>query len=294
MTNPDPELAGRLRRPSRPRSVVLGNVKLTYVPDGAVELNARGWFPGSDDAVWGARPEYLDESGNLSAGIGALLVERDGRSLLIDTGFGPHSIPPQPGNPRGAIHGGALLDELAALGKPLRAIEAVAFTHLHLDHIGWACSARPGTSLPPFTDASYYVPEPEWEQRHLLEPRGVTPAMLETMAPRVHTVADGEEIFPGVRVRLTPGHTPGHACYVITSGSQRLIAFGDAMHSPIQVSHPEWAAAPDLDPVQASEHRRRLVDDLAKPGTLGFGVHFADVVFGRVRPGGDQLVWQPA
>ncbi|WP_442809417.1 hypothetical protein [Streptomyces sp. NBC_01335] len=49
----------------------------------------------------------------------------------------------------------------------------------------------------------------------------------------------------------------------------------------------------DSDPVRAAGHRRRLVDELAEPGTIGFGIHVADVVFGRVRRDGDGPAWKP-
>jgi glyoxylase-like metal-dependent hydrolase (beta-lactamase superfamily II) len=89
------------------------------------------------------------------------------------------------------------------------------------------------------------------------------------------------------------GHTPGHTEYVISSGGQRLIAFGDALHSPIQVGHPEWSAVVDHDPARAAEQRHRLVAELAEPDTIGFGIHFADVGFGRVRRDGTGSSWEP-
>lgn len=106
-------------------------------------------------------------------------------------------------------------------------------------------------------------------------------------------MVEGEQIFPGVRVLFSPGHTAGHAAYVITAGEQRLIAFGDALHSAIQIGHPDWAAASDHDRDQAVSVRRRLVAELAEPGTIGFGVHFADVAFGRVDVEGDRPAWRP-
>lgn len=166
-------------------------------------------------------------------------------------------------------------DNLAALGHAPEDIEAVAFTHLHSDHLGWA-----GRSL--FARAEYLVPEPEWAQRE-------TSAEIDAMAPRVRAIEDGQEVFPGVRVRFAAGHTPGHSEYVVTGGGRRLIAFGDAMHSPMQIEHPDWSCGYDHDPVEAASHRRKLVAELAGPGTIGFGNHFADVVFGRVRDGR----WQP-
>ena len=68
----------RLRRPSGIRSLTIGDTTLSYVPDGAVQLSPRAWLPGTTDEVWAKHPEYLDESGNLVAGIGGLLVERGG------------------------------------------------------------------------------------------------------------------------------------------------------------------------------------------------------------------------
>ncbi|MFI6089375.1 MBL fold metallo-hydrolase [Streptomyces sp. NPDC051218] len=277
----------RLRRSAGIRSMQLGDTRVSYVPDGAVRLRPGDLIPDTTSDVWAAHPEYLDESGSLVASIGGLLVENGDRALLIDAGFGPQSWPPAPDGPRGAIHGGALLDSLAELGRKPEEIEAVAFTHLHPDHTGWAWHPAPGADRPAFAHADYLVSEPEWARRDLLEAQEVA-----GLAPSIRTVADGQEIFPGVRMRITAGHSPGHAEYVITSGGQRLIAFGDALHSPIQVDHPEWSTTFDHDPARSAAHRRQLVAELTEPDTIGFGIHFADVVFGEVRPDGDRPAWR--
>ncbi|MET8745937.1 MBL fold metallo-hydrolase [Streptomyces sp. NPDC004728] len=273
---------GRLRRPAGIRTVRLGDARLSYVPDGVVRLRPQDSFPGTTSEVWAAHSQYLDESGSLVASIGGLLVEHGSHALLIDAGFGPRSWPP------GAIHGGALLDSLAELGRGPEEIEAVAFTHLHPDHIGWAWHPAPGGDRLPFAHAAHLVSEAEWARRDLLGAQEIA-----GLTPRVRTVADGQEVFPGVRMRVTGGHSPGHAEYVITSGGQRLIAFGDALVSPIQVDHPGWSSSFDHDPAESAAHRRRLVAELAEPGTIGFGMHFADVVFGHVRRDGDHPAWRP-
>jgi glyoxylase-like metal-dependent hydrolase (beta-lactamase superfamily II) len=273
----------RLRRPAGIRSLWLGDTRVSVVPDGAVQGRPRRWLPDTTDEVWAAHPEYLDAAGCLVASMGGLLVERGDRALLIDAGFGPQSLPAEPGALNGAMYGGALLTSLAELGRRPDEIEAVAFTHLHADHVGWARHPIPGDDQPAFAHASYLVAAPEWAQ----------PGPLEALAPRVRTVPDGQEIFPGVRLRITGGHTAGHAEYVITSGGRRLIAFGDALHSPIQVDHPEWSCVYDHDRVRTAEHRHRLVAELEEPGTIGFGIHFADVGFGQVRRDGAGPAWRP-
>ncbi|MGW7101902.1 MBL fold metallo-hydrolase, partial [Streptomyces sp. NPDC054838] len=281
----------RLRRPSGIRSIRLGETKVSYVPDGDVRLRPLELLPDTTAEVWAAHPEYLDATGRLVGSVGGLLVEHGDRALLIDAGFGPQTFE-APDGPLGVIRGGALADGLAELGRRPEDIEAVAFTHLHVDHLGWACHTAPGGDRPVLAHADYLISEPEWDRRDLLEAQGMT-EQVAALAPSVRTIKDGQEVFPGVHVRITPGHTVGHAEYVITGGGRRLIAFGDAVHSPIQIDHPEWSSAFDHDLVRTAGHRRRLVAELAEPGTIGFGVHFADVVFGHVRRDGDGPAWRP-
>ncbi|QKG24137.1 MBL fold metallo-hydrolase [Actinomadura verrucosospora] len=269
-------------------SIRLGDLTVSYVPDGAVELKPRAWFPATTDAFWADRPEYLNAAGNLVASIGGLLVEHGDRALLIDAGVGPLAWPDDPARPIGVLRGGALPASLAALGRDPAAIEAVAITHLHVDHTGWLW---PATGAPsPLAGAEVLVSGPEWEHRELSD---TDPAALDGFAGRVRTVADGEEVFPGVRVRTTAGHTAGHTVYEITSGGRRLLAFGDALHSPVQIAHPEISAVFDHDGELAADVRRGLVAELAGPDTIGFGGHFADVQFGRVAPGAPAWLPEP-
>jgi len=222
--------------------------------------------------------------------VGGLLVERDGRALLIDAGAGPISVGP-PLNTFGVQTGGKLLDSLATLGRSPADIEAVALTHLHNDHFGWAWYPAPGSDRPAFAGTDILVAEPEWTQRHFAEAQGMGD-MIKVLAPQVRTVAEGQEIFPGVRVRFTPGHSAGHAAYVIRAGGQKVIAFGDAFHTPIQITHPLWQNVFDFDHQQSTSLRRGLIDELAQPDTIGFGIHLADMPFGRVRIDG-LPTWRP-
>lgn len=70
------------------------------------------------------------------ASFGGLLVERDGKSLLVDAGLGPVVIDAD-GSRLGPMRGSTLLDDVAT-GRDPAGVEAFAVTHLHHDHIGWA------------------------------------------------------------------------------------------------------------------------------------------------------------
>ncbi|MFI1470005.1 MBL fold metallo-hydrolase [Streptomyces wuyuanensis] len=297
----------RLTRPSAPRSLVLGEYRLTHIPDGLVQLRPAGWFPGlGTDALLG-HEDHLDPDGCLVAGIGGLLVEYRNRALLIDTGYGPRRLTASQTHPAlGVLEGGGLAAALAEAGRDPASIDTVAFTHLHDDHVGWALCA--GSEGPFFARASFVLADTEWRTSG----RSTLPAPLHS---RVTPASDGDEIFPGVTLREAPGHTGGHARYVLDFGGAgaapgtdgggqgapagtapgrgRLLVAGDVLHSPLQVAHPEWDVFFDADRESALRSRTVFLEDASAPDTLCYAGHFADVVFGRVRKDGEGHTWTP-
>ena len=91
----------------------------------------------------------------------------------------------------------------------------------------------------------------------------------------------------------TPGHTPGHTCVAISSGKQKGIVLGDAIHHPAQIAEPGWTPRPDHNPRLSAETRAALVQRLEDDGAVGFGGHFASPGFGRVARQHGQRHWQP-
>lgn len=289
-----PSATGRLDEQSAVRSLDLDDVRLTYAVDGAMGLLPGGFFPGIPAAHWADHP--LDAHGRVVMSAGGLLVERDGRSLLVDAGLGPYSGPMGIGEPPfGIAESGDLPKTLATLGYAPEDVTAVAFTHLHADHTGWAIA--PGTRRKFFPRADYLVAAAEWAPHGCGETIPGAPSreeVIEPLAEAFTEIADGDEIFPGVTALVTPGHSPGHTSYVVSTEAGRLIAFGDAFHIPGQLAHPDWPSIPDVDAEAVVAARTRLVDELARPGTIGFGCHFGDQAFGRVvRDGNGVARWEP-
>ncbi|MBD9734302.1 MBL fold metallo-hydrolase [Streptomyces sp. H28] len=265
------------RQVTEPVRVELGTHRLTYLPDGHVQLDPRAWFPGSPAAFWADHAGHLDEEGYLRASVGALLVEYEDRAMLVDTGFGParipadHTIPPL-----GRIEGGGLPDALAAAGRSWESVDTVAFTHLHDDHVGWAGQEGLRT-------ARFAASAEEWRGAHRL-PAGQRIALR-----------DGQEVFPGVTALATPGHTRGHLSYLIGGGPDGpdALVVGDVLHSALQLADLDWRAASDTDPAEAARSRRKVVAELSRPGVTGFAGHFSGAVFGRLDASGGRPRWHP-
>ena len=267
------------------RTVQIGDIKVSYVPDGAVKMVPRFLFPGTSDEDWVENARFLDSSGWLTISAGALLVEQGQRAVLVDVGFGPY---PEPTSMlewgMAQTYGGALLDNLAKLGRQPGDVEAIAITHLHVEHVGWAKD-------PAFAHAAFLVSQTEWGNRKA--EYGVTEDVLAAIAPRFRPIADADEILPGVSALALAGHTPGQMGFEVTSGGERLLAFADVFHSPVQVTHPDWVLAGDPVPEESAAMRRAVLKRLEDPHTVGFGIHFADAVFGTPRQADNAWTWEP-
>jgi glyoxylase-like metal-dependent hydrolase (beta-lactamase superfamily II) len=282
---------GRLGVPSAVRSLQLDDVAATYAVDGTLAMRPAEFFPDIPSDYWDSRPHLLTAAGHLTVSAGGLLVERDGATLLIDTGVGRTAAD----FAFGTTDCGSMLDVLAMLGRDPADIDVVAFTHLHFDHVGWAFDMGRKT----FPNARYVMAAKEWapHERGTHHDDTVTPSQVipQLAADALILVEDDAEVMPGVRAIVTPGHSPGHTSYVVTSRSgHRLIVFGDIFHIPAQLARPDWMSAADPNPTAVLSARRRLLAELSEPDTVGFGFHFGDQAFGRVnRDCSGAPTWEP-
>jgi glyoxylase-like metal-dependent hydrolase (beta-lactamase superfamily II) len=102
----------------------------------------------------------------------------------------------------------------------------------------------------------------------------------------VDLVEMDHRISPEVRLRPTPGHTPGHVSVVIESEGQSAVITGDVTHHPCQMAHPEWATTFDSDVQAAAATRRKLFAEWADQPILVIGTHYAAPTAGRVKRDG--------
>jgi glyoxylase-like metal-dependent hydrolase (beta-lactamase superfamily II) len=232
-------------------------------------------------------PSYLDDDGNCTLSIHALLVESCGRRIVVDTCIGEH---------RDSSFGsfeltpGPFLDDIAAAGFPRESVDVVLCTHMHFDHVGWNTLRMGDRFVPTFPNARYLFAREEWEHWSALSERAfaepfdetVTPILEAGLADRVetnHRVTDEVTLVP------TPGHTPGHVSVAIESAGQRALITGDATHHPVQWAEPDWGVHADADPALAAATRRRLTREYENGPTCIIGTHYPAPCSGRIVSG---------
>jgi glyoxylase-like metal-dependent hydrolase (beta-lactamase superfamily II) len=275
-------------QPAPQTSINVGDILITYLPDGEGHMVATATYPASTEEIGQAHPQWLDQDGRVLTMLGGFLIETADRKILVDLGFGDHVFE-VPDFAR--FVGGKYLDSLKQAGATPADIDTVVYTHMHVDHTGWTSS---GDGLT-FANARHVTGEAEWAHWQEPDPSGVGPnaeAVLAPLASRIEHVSDGEVVAPGVNVMGTPGHTPGHLSLVISSGTDRAVILGDVVNCPVQIAEPEWSVLFDVDPALARRTRDHVLAELEGTATMVADSHFSESVFGRVVPGDGKRLWQ--
>lgn len=201
-------------------------------------------------------------------------IRSAGRLALIETGSGNYLLPTA----------GQLQRNLAAAGIDPADIEAVILTHMHPDHSAGLTEMPSGRKLFPNAELVVHENEPRhWHDDSAMAKASERAKKLYFQAAReqiapyhnvMRTYRGSVEVFPGVRSVELHGHTPGHSGYLVSSGSDSLLIWGDIVHVPdIQIPRPEVTIEFDTDPHAAMATRRRVLDMVATDRLLVAGMH---------------------
>ena len=225
--------------------------------------------------------------------IGCYLVRSQGKTILVDTGYGPGPI-----DYIGGLRG-QLMAELASERVSPTDVDIVFLSHLHLDHVGWNTTNENGKYVAAFPNARYVVHQDDLD--HFRKPEVQAAARYPYMGQLVEPLAEAgvldglagdADLTDEVRALHTPGHTPGHMSVMVASGGERALIQGDVLIHPAQVTEEGWTPLFDGDPEAAVATRRRLLDQLEADGTTVVSCHFTKPGFGRIVRTKGKRYWQ--
>jgi glyoxylase-like metal-dependent hydrolase (beta-lactamase superfamily II) len=205
--------------------------------------------------------------------VNCFLIYTAGKLALIETGCGRLM----------ANTGGQLLANLAAAGVDPASIESVLLTHMHPDHSAGLTNMETGQRNFPNAELVMHENEPRhwFDDAAMARGNDREKAMFfkagrdqtEPYRDRWRLFKEGE-VLPGVTAMPFHGHTPGHTGYLISSGKETLLIWGDIVHIPeVQTARPEACMAFDTDAAQAEATRRRVFDMVATDKLMVTGMH---------------------
>jgi glyoxylase-like metal-dependent hydrolase (beta-lactamase superfamily II) len=275
----------------------VGEIDVLVVSDGVLTLPGAMLGHNADPAV---RAAWLEDKflppDVFEWALNAVVVRRGGQTILIDAGIGAD---PGLNLPRA----GRLVQRLEAAGIDLASVTDVVLTHMHKDHVGGLLvdgvrdRLRPDLRIHAAAAEVKFWASPDFSRVNM--PPGFPDALRRT-ATRFLDEYDSQlrpfdkeyEVAPGVLVRRTGGHTPGHSVVRLASGGDRLTFAGDAVFT-VGFDHPDWHNGFEHDPEEAAHVRLRLLQELAASGELLVATHLPFPSVGRVAVSGDLFRWVP-
>jgi glyoxylase-like metal-dependent hydrolase (beta-lactamase superfamily II) len=213
-----------------------------------------------------------------------LLVRTPDANILIEAGIGPklsekerdiYAYERDPGLP----------DALAGAGLTPGDIDLVVLSHLHFDHVGALVTpGRDGELTPLFPRARHVVQARELEAWHHPDPRSKPSYKAENLRlleeeGRLHIVDGDQEVAPGIRVRVTGGHTAGHQAVYVQDQEQTVVFTGDFlfMRAFLKLN---WVSALDLFPLEAMERKAGFLSEAAREHQLIWLYHETEQMLG--------------
>ena len=282
----------------------VGDIEVTAVTDGARTFPLPDNFVknAGKDAVGAAMSSMYMDAGKAMAPFTPVVVNTGAKLVVIDTGLGPAQFEQS----KGAI--GQFHSNLAAAGIDRNTVDAVIISHFHGDHINGLLAADNKAAFP---NAEIMVPAAEWKywsddgemskapdglKANFTNARRVFGALGNKVTP----YETGKEVVPGITSVATPGHTPGHASHLISSGNSKVLVQADvtAAIGLLFVRNPGWHAIFDMDGAMAEQTRRKTYDMAATDKMMIQGFHFPFPALGHIEKDGANyrlvpVAWSP-
>ena len=271
----------------------LGDFEVTTLLDGFIDLPPAVLL-GDQELV----KRHLEAAGlwgsPIRTAVNSFMVNTGDKLVMIDCG-GARMLGPTAGR---------MPQALQQLGIDPGQVDEVYITHMHGDHLHGAVTPEGAKLFPNAVlriakaDVDYWA-NPAVEAAAPDNQKGRFVAAKRAVAAygdRLQQFELGAELTKGIRSVPAVGHTPGHSCYLVTSGTAKLLLLGDTMHvAPVQFPRPEITVGFDYNQDAARSRRRELFDMAVRENMLIGAVHLPFPGIGRLRTGSNAsgFVYEP-
>ncbi|MDP9109036.1 MAG: MBL fold metallo-hydrolase, partial [Pseudomonadota bacterium] len=206
--------------------MALGDFEVTALYDGYIMLDSSLFKNASPAEMQRLLARYFVNKKEAQTAVNAYLINTGTNLVLVDTGsakcFGPTL--------------GALADNLKAAGYDAAQVDTIVITHLHPDHACGLIAADGKLAFPNATLRTAQAESDFWMSESIAakapkDSQGFFKMARESVQPYITAgkfkpFNGNETIVPGITAVPTPGHTPGHTSYMVSSKDQNLLILG--------------------------------------------------------------------
>lgn len=256
-------------------------MKLSVINTGFFKLDGGAMFGVVPKKLW-SRLEEPDENNLCTWAMRCLLVETEGRKVLIDTGIGNKQSEKffshfQP-------HGeDSLMTSLQQVGVGLDEVTDVLLTHLHFDHVGGAVKKTATGALEPlFPNATYWTNQAHYDWAYTPNNRENASFLKENFVPlqeagvlKMLEALPYDQVLPwmqGIELGYAYGHTEAMMTPIITHQDKTIVYCADLIPSSSHIGMP-YVMGYDVRPLNTLQEKERLLTRAADEGLILFFEH---------------------
>jgi glyoxylase-like metal-dependent hydrolase (beta-lactamase superfamily II) len=274
--------------------LTIGPWRITTIETGFLGLDGGAMFGSVPKAIWN-RTNPADERNRIRLAARCLLLEGEGRRILVDDGVGDKMSPKLRDIYRVEQELHTIERSLAAVGLGTEDVTDVVLTHLHFDHAGGSTRLQGGSPVPRFPRARYHVQRRNWDNAQRPNPReraSYLPADFEPLAAAgALRLWDGpQRPWAGIEILTAEGHTRGQQLVRVAGPEGVLYFVADLIPTATHVRIP-FVMGYDVAAIETMEEKRLLLERASAENAWVCLEHDPAVALAQPRREGDDFAW---
>ena len=252
-------------------------MKLYSINTGYFKLDGGAMFGVVPKSIW-QKLNPSDENNMCSWAMRCLLIEDEGRLILVDNGMGNKQDAKFFGHYY--LHGDDTLEtSLAKNGFSKDDITDIFLTHLHFDHCGGSIDKDGDRLVPAFKNATYWSNEAHWQLATHPNDREKASFLKENILPiresgklKFIETTDGVTFSENIKVRFMYGHTEAMMLPQINYQGNTIVYMADLLPSVAHIPVP-YVMAYDTKPLQTLEEKKMFLKEAQQKDYILFFEH---------------------
>lgn len=245
----------------------VGPYSLNLLETGQFALDGGAMFSIVPKILW-QRNTAVDDQNRIDMALRILLIKSKDRTILVDTGIGTKWSDKYQKIYRIDHSKYTLETALKEQGVTCEDVTDVILTHLHFDHAGGSTYHDKDVIKLTFPNATYYVQKKQWEWANRPSEKDRASFVKENFLPiyeagKLKTLEGPSELFPGIHIMISHGHTESQQVVKITDGKKTVFYCGDMIPTASHVPIPYIMSYDNL-PLVMMEEKRHILEQAVK------------------------------
>ncbi len=256
-------------------------MKLYPINTGHFKLDGGAMFGVVPKSMWN-KLNPADENNMCNWAMRCLLIQEEGRLILIDNGMGNKQSEKFFGYYY--LNGDDTLDKsLRKYGFKKDDITDVFLTHLHFDHCGGAIEKEGDKLVPAFKNATYWSNENHWKWATEPNDREKASFLKENILPikesgklRFIEPIDGVRFTKNIKLRFVKGHTESMMLPEIKYKDKTIVYMADLLPSVAHIPVP-YIMAYDTRPLETLIEKKAFLQEAVEKNFILFFEHDPEI-----------------